>query len=386
MNMIQSFKMAFSAILGNKMRSFLTMLGIIIGVFAVVVLVSIVQGATNSVMSQLQGMGTNLLSVAVTGNRTALEYDDLDVLLDMEGISACAPNISGNVTLRGNGETLYKQLYGANDQYLKAMEYELLDGRDINQTDMDNRFQVAVIGVDIADDIFGYRDVVGETLRINGHSYKVVGILEEVADSMFSSPNELVIIPFQTAERLLQMRSIRSITILVQDSDRVPEMKSLVETEVERLVGEDNYSVSSSQELLNTMNDAFDTLTLMMGGVAGISLLVGGIGIMNIMLVSVTERTREIGIRKAIGAKRRAILSQFLIEAIVVTLIGGIIALGFSHIALIILGNFMGIALSMSAETIALGVGFCLVIGLVFGVYPANKASKLNPIEALRHE
>ncbi len=386
MSILQSFKMAFSAILGNKMRSFLTMLGIIIGVFAVVVLVSIVQGATGSVTSQLQSMGTNRLTVQITGMRTTFTYDDAEEMGEIEGIADCAPVISSSVTMRANGETYTTTLYGTNEHYLVSQEYELSAGRNLNQTDLDNRFQVVVIATDIADELFGYRDVVGENLRINGATYKIVGVIEEQAESMLGSANDYAIIPFATATRLFKTDSIRQVIMTAANGDDVPALKTQIEQFVEKKVGEDNYRVSSSQELLDTMNEAIGTLTLMLGGVAGISLLVGGIGIMNIMLVSVTERTREIGIRKAIGAKRRNILTQFLIEAIVVTILGGIIALGLSYVALIVLGDYMGIEMAMSPDTISLGISFCLVIGVVFGVYPANKASKLNPIEALRHE
>lgn len=387
MKITQSFKMAFSAILANKMRSFLTMLGVIIGVFAVVVLISIGEGAQNMVMEQFDGLGTNLISVQTMSYRNTMSLADMDEILEIEGVQYCAPMLNGSAYVRGNGESVANAtLYATTFDYVDAYKYDLHAGRNINLTDAENRFNVVIIGSEIADEIFGYQDVVGEKIRINGTPFKIVGVFEEQEESLMGTNGNTCVIPITVGERMLQTKDIRMALVATDEGADVNKVKSEVEKLVKQKVGEDNYYVQSSQEMLSIMDTMMGTLTGMLGGIAAISLLVGGIGIMNIMLVSVTERTREIGIRKAIGAKRSNILTQFLIEAIVITVIGGILSLVLSYVTLIFVGDAMGTDVSMSTNTMMLGIIFCIVIGLVFGVYPANKASKMNPIEALRYE
>lgn len=386
MKITQSFKMALAAIFSNKMRSFLTMLGVIIGVFAVVVLISIGQGATNSILSEFDSLGTNLISVSVFSSRHSVDISEAEAFRDLEGIEYSAPVMSGRSDIRRGGESLNVSVNGTNEDYVLANKLALSSGRNLNRTDMENRFNVAVIGYDIADELFGYQDVVGETIRIKGSSFQIIGVIEKQAESIMGSNNAMCLIPASVGERLLQMRGISEIMLAAEEGADVMQVKSTAEGVLLDLVGEDNYYIYSAQEMLDIVDSTMATMTVMLGGIAAISLLVGGIGIMNIMLVSVTERTREIGIRKAIGAKRRNILSQFLIEAVVITVMGGLIAILLSHITLILVGDAMNVDMAMSPQTVTLGIGFCVFIGLLFGVYPANKASKLNPIDALRHE
>lgn len=386
MKITQSFKMALAAIFSNKMRSFLTMLGVIIGVFAVVVLISIGQGATNSILSEFDSLGTNLISVSVFSSRHSVDISEAESFRDLEGIEYSAPVMSGRSDVRHGGESLNVSINGTNEDFLPANKIELSSGRNLNRTDMENRFNVAVIGYDIADELFGYQDVVGESIRIKGMSFQIIGVVEKQAESIMGSNNAMCLIPASVGERLLQMRGISEIVLAAEEDADVMQVKSTAEAMLLDLVGEDNYYIYSAQEMLDIVDSTMATMTVMLGGIAAISLLVGGIGIMNIMLVSVTERTREIGIRKAIGAKRRNILSQFLIEAVVITVMGGLIAIALSHITLILVGDAMNVDMAMSPQTVTLGIGFCVFIGLLFGVYPANKASKLNPIDALRHE
>ena len=389
MKWVQTWKMAFASIFSNKMRSFLTMLGIIIGVLAVTLLVSVVQGATGQVTSQIASMGSNLLTVSVTDTRVNLyiTMDDLDALQGKEGVALTAPIVTTNAEVAGNGESQTASVQGVTPNYFSITDLNVQTGRLLGQTDIDNRTDVALIGTDLAETLFDTSDVVGQTMTIGERTFTIVGLLEEQGSSLTGSQDERVLIPFTTAQRMTQNTQITAFYASAESSDTVTQAQNALNRFMYAALGdEDSYTIYNQSALLEAMDEVLGTMSLLLGGIAGISLLVGGIGIMNIMLVSVTERTREIGIRKAIGAQRSDILIQFLIEAIVLSLLGGLIGLALGMMGAALLSAYMGMTIQVSLGIAAIAIGFSVLVGVVFGVYPAAKASRLHPIEALRYE
>ena len=391
----QSFKMAVKAIAGNKMRSFLTILGVVIGVVAIVVLVSIGQGANSSVVESIEGMGTNLITANINARRmNPIDLDSLNELAQNEAISYVAPisTVSGTVKA---GATTYDDgvVQGTTPGYESIRNWTVAEGRFLQQPDIDNRSFVAVIGSEAATEMYGTTHAVGETFSLNGYTITVVGVLAEVGSSASGSNDNQILIPFTLAQRLSNQTSISSFYVSAVSSSQVAQAQAVVESYLEKAFANYNtnsfgtqYSVFNQSEMLSTLSETTNTLTLMLGGIAAISLLVGGIGIMNIMLVSVSERTREIGIRKAIGAARGNILMQFLIESLVVSLMGGVLGLAISVAAVNALAPVLQMTLTIPVNVAWMAIGFSVFIGVVFGMYPANKASKLRPIEALRYE
>jgi len=387
--------MALKAIGGNKMRSFLTVLGVVIGVVAIVVLVSIGQGANSSVVESIEGMGTNLITATVTARRmNPVDMEGLNELMQNPFIAHVAPlaGVSGTVKA-GNATYDEGAVQGTTPGYEEIRGWKVAEGRFIKQPDVDNRSFVAVIGAEAAEEMYGTTHAVGETFSLSGYTMTVVGVLEENGESSSGSNDNMIIIPFSLAQRLSNSTSISSFYVSAASSDAVQMAQAAVENYLEKAF--ENYTASSwgtqyrvynQTEMLDTLSETTATLTLMLGGIAGISLLVGGIGIMNIMLVSVSERTREIGIRKAIGAARGNILMQFLIEALVVSLMGGVLGLLISMAAVHFLGPVLDMTLTIPVNVAWLAIGFSVFIGVVFGMYPASKASKLKPIEALHYE
>ena len=389
---MQSVQMAFKSILSSKMRSFLTMLGIIIGVLAIVVLVSIAQGTSASVTSQIEKLGTNLLTVNLQIRRNnPVTLSRLDELAQLDGIAYVAPSLSSSGTVKA-GLVQYEDgsLMATTPGMASIRNYTLEQGRFVTAPDVDNRSFVAVIGQEVAKELFGNTHAVDETFTYLGYTFTVVGVLAPIGSSMLGSGDNLIILPFTLGERLFSRKGISSFYVSANSGDTVAQaetaIKGFMDDLLRKVSTSTTYSVYNQTSMLETLGDTTAILTLMLGGIAAISLLVGGIGIMNIMLVSVSERTREIGIRKAIGASRVNILSQFLVEALVISLLGGLIGLGLSVVLINLLTRLLGISLIVSPAVAALAVGFSLVIGVVFGVYPANKASKLRPVDALRHE
>jgi putative ABC transport system permease protein len=391
----QSFKMAVKAIAGNKMRSFLTILGVVIGVVAIVVLVSIGQGANSSVVESIEGMGTNLITANINARRmNPIDLDSLNELAQNEAISYVAPIASVSGTVKA-GTTTYDDgvVQGTTPGYESIRNWTVAEGRFLQQPDIDNRSFVAVIGSEAATEMYGTTHAVGETFSLNGYTITVVGVLEAVGSSASGSNDNQILIPFTLAQRLSNQTSISSFYVSAASSAQVEQAQAAVESYLEKAFENYNtrsfgtqYSVFNQTEMLSTLNETTNTLTLMLGGIAAISLLVGGIGIMNIMLVSVSERTREIGIRKAIGAARGNILTQFLIESLVVSLMGGLLGLAISVVAVKALAPVLQMTLTIPVNVAWMAIGFSVFIGVVFGMYPANKASKLRPIQALHYE
>ncbi len=390
MNFKMAIKLALKGIVGNKMRTFLTMLGIIIGVSAVIILVSVVQGTTESVTENIESMGTNLLTVSIRGRGAAssLTYDEVKELANKDGVDGAAPIVNGNVTAKYETKTMDVSLEGADENYQSVRNHKVQRGRFVLPLDIEYRQKIIVIGSEVVKELFGSEDPMGKIVQLDGLNFTVVGVLEEKGSSMGGSNDEKILMPITTAQRFLKSEGIRSVYIQAES----PELVNSVNVQVEQYLlkkfkNDDNaYNIFNQSEMLSTVNQVTQSMALMLGGIAAISLLVGGIGIMNIMLVTVTERTREIGIRKAIGARRKDILSQFLIESAVISGMGGIMG-----VLVGIGGNkLLTLAVGMNTKTtfsvLLLALSFSLVVGMFFGIYPANKASKLKPVDALRFE
>lgn len=400
---MQTGKMAWNAVCANKMRTFLTMLGIIIGVAALIILVSLADGAGNSVASQISQMGSNYLSAWISDNKeNPLKLQEFMEIFTVEEFAQAAPVGRGSVTAKTGYASGTINVYGTSSGYFSIMDMELYAGRILKQTDLENRSYVIVLSYDTAVEFFGRADVAGERLSLDGKSFLVVGVLSEESVSPSSAmaikssddSSESVVlegyIPYPSLAQM--MDNVLEITQFYVSSADEQSMEAAEAKLEEILLGrfaddEDAFSIQNQSEVMEAMEQADKTMSMMLGGIAAISLFVGGIGIMNIMLVSVTERTKEIGIRKAIGAGKGSIMLQFLMEAVFVSLSGCLIGIVSSWIALQLIGSIMGSALSvsMNSNVVLLSVMFSGLIGVVFGLYPANKAANKKPIDALRY-
>lgn len=399
----QTWKMALDGVLANKMRTFLTMLGIIIGVSALVILVSIADGATNSVSDSISSIGTNYLTVNISDNKeNPLKINEFYELLDDKTIEDAAPISRTSVTAKSGYTNGTMNIYATNGSYMNIMELDLSAGRFLKNTDIDNNSYVIVISADTATEFFGHINAEGESISLGGKSFKVVGVLAEdesntttvvSSDSDDDSTENVTLegyIPYTTLSKIGNTSSeITQFYVSSTDEDTLDNTEAALEQIMLKRLNndEDAYSIQSMSDVMEAMQEVNNTLSLMLGGIAAISLLVGGIGIMNIMLVSVTERTREIGIRKAIGATRGSIMGQFLMEAVIVSISGCIIGIGFSWLALKIISRIMntGISFQMNKTVVLIAVLFSAFIGIIFGIYPASKASAKKPIDALRY-
>ena len=396
MRISQLFKIALYSVWSNKIRSFLTMLGIIIGISSVIILVGMGQGAEKEISDQISSLGTNLITVSLTKTAT-IDDGDLKELKSKPGIKAISPQVSSsNVNIKAGSKTSTTSIEASNESYAEVKSYTLSSGRFITARDVKNRYNVLVIGTETASNIFGTTNVVGETMYVSGIQFKIVGVLKSAGTSTTGSSDDKIILPISTAQRLLKSSNIKTYYIEAKSQAEVDTAMSYLKMFLNKKYGLNNlaistttdtyYRVLSQTSLLTTATSTTKSMSNMLSGVAAISLLVGGIGIMNIMLVSVIERTKEIGTRKAIGAKRRTILTQFLIEAAIVSGLGGLLGVLIGYLGAYVGKTFFATSIVISSNVVISAFAFSVVVGLVFGIYPADKASKLNPIDALRYE
>jgi putative ABC transport system permease protein len=392
--------LALSRLSTGKLRTALTMLGIIIGVASVVALVSVAQGATAGISRQLQSLGTNLLTVSpgfsrtgatrgAIGSATTLTIADATSLATLDGVAASAPEITTNKLIVAGAQNETARVVGTTPGYLTVFAYDMWVGSFLNEASVDHNLRVAVIGATTADNLSLTEASIGSTIYVGGLPFELIGITQPKGGS--TNTDDQVIIPLSTAHELfVGSASVSAIGISAASADQIDtvstEITATLESRHNITTGVDDFTIANQAQLLGTVSGVSDVLTLLLAGIASISLLVGGIGIMNIMLVSVRERTREIGIRKAIGATGRDILSQFLVEALALSLAGGLIGIGVGVVASFAIGLYAGWGFIFNPVTVVIAVGFSLIVGIVFGVWPASQAARLDPVVALRYE
>ncbi|GAB6174177.1 ABC transporter permease [Paradesulfitobacterium aromaticivorans] len=407
MNFLESVRVSLRALRANKLRSILTMLGIIIGVSAVIAMVGIANGATAQITSQIQGLGSNLLIVSPgqassggvrggAGSANSLTMDDIPKIEAAMGsaVKAVAPSAGQSVqVVYGSGNTS-TTVTGTTADYAAIRSVSTERGRFLTQADVDQYARVAVLGPTVVQNLMGSpdADIVGKIIKLKNVPFQVIGVTASQGSSGFQNNDDMIFVPITTAQaRLIGNKYVRQIFIEAASADMMQTAQDEVAMALRQAhkiqAGQpDDFSIMNQAEVLQTMQGVTQTMTMLLGGIAAISLLVGGIGIMNIMLVSVTERTREIGIRKAIGAKGRDILMQFLIEAVVLSILGGGIGIILGWGGSTLIGKMLNMAASVSASSVLMAFAFSAAIGIVFGVFPARKAAGMDPIDALRYE
>jgi len=404
-NFFESIRVSLRALRANKLRSALTMLGMIIGVAAVIAMVGIGNGATASITSQIQGLGSNLLTISSgqsntggvkggAGSSTTLTMMDATKIQVGAAVKAVAPVASTNAqVVIGSGNTS-TSITGTTPDYATIKSVTVTSGRYITQEDVDSNARVAVLGPTVVTNLFGdaNADVIGKVIKINNVPFQVIGVTTATGSTGFQSSDDMITGPISTVQaRLIGKKSVRSILVSASSADLMQTAQDEITAALHKAhkiqPGKtDDFTVQNQADTLATMTGITQTLTMLLGGIAGISLLVGGIGIMNIMLVSVTERTREIGIRKAIGAKSMDILLQFLIEAVVLSVLGGGIGIALGYGGSSLAGKALKLSTTISLTSVLVAFCFSAAIGIIFGVFPARKAAAMDPIDALRYE
>ncbi|MEK7133208.1 MAG: ABC transporter permease [Patescibacteria group bacterium] len=399
------FQETYTALSANKARSGLTILGIIIGIGSVIAMISIGQGASGQIQSSIEGLGSNLLTVLpgvvqpgrgiVSSGRGAaqtLENKDIDILKQITGVAYVSPELQRRFQITSTGgNNTNSTIIGVWPEYQQVRNVSVENGSFIAENQLRSMGRVAVLGPTVAKDLFADSDPFGKTIRINKINFKVIGVLASKGSAGFFNPDDTVFVPLTTMQKILAGADFLStIAISVEDKNLMPQVQeeAIAALAVQHRVDLQNpdFSIVSQADIIGTLTQVTDTFTIFLAAVAGISLLVGGIGIMNMMLTTVTERTREIGLRKAIGAKKKDISFQFLTEAVTLTFLGGAAGVLLGWVISVAVSSFAGIATQVSWTAIALAFGVSAAIGIIFGYYPARRAASLNPIEALRYE
>jgi putative ABC transport system permease protein len=392
MTALELIRLAFGRLRTSRLRAALTMLGVIIGVASVVALVGVGQGTTANITSRLAGLGTNLLTINPRNGSQGLTLDDVAAIARVDGVAAVAPELQTSATVAVGTKNTTTSLIGTSSSYAFVRAYDVWQGTFLTDPTADQNLRVAVLGSTVADDLGLDASAVGTQVTIDGLPFQVIGITQPKGGSGFADPDDQVMVPVGVVRKyFVAGDTVRTVGVSVGSVDRMADVKTTIESLLRdrhalAATADDDFSILDQSQLLETANSIAGTLALLLGGIASISLIVGGIGIMNIMLVSVRERTREIGIRKAVGARSRDILAQFLIEALTLSVLGGLIGI------LVGLGVSAGIArlagwtFVLSPTVVAVALLFSLAVGVIFGVWPARQAARLDPISALRWE
>jgi len=397
MDILEAAQSALTAIFANRMRSFLTVLGIVIGVGSIILLISLISGLKTYITSQIQGLGSNLLFVipgriggarspgGVQANRLVLS-DAINLRTKLAGEAEISAAIQRNSTLKfGNKIDRGVAVFGVESNYPKILlAIKLTEGRFFKESEAQSARKVAVVGKTVKENLFGQGKTLGQVIDIGGLKYTVIGSLGPRGSVFGIDADNAIYLPFPTAQRQFGIQNLNTIYISALKAEDVKDVQNKAISIMKKRLSEDEFSVNSQEQVLSTISQITSVLTLALGGIAAISLIVGGIGIMNIMLVSVTERTREIGLRKAVGARPKDIRNQFLIEAMVLSGLGGIIGIAVGVGISLIIGRFF--TTTVPLWSVGLSFGFSMLVGVIFGVAPAIRAAKLDPIEALRHE
>lgn len=400
----ESFLMAWASLVANKLRSLLTMLGIIIGVAAVIALVSIGNGVKQDIEDSISSLGSNLLVVLPGAPRTpgvrpsqgsmkSLKISDYEAIAKLEGVKAASPMTNGSYVVIYQNKNWTTSVAGVNANFQDVNNWTMTSGRFFSDKNVQNRERVAVVGQTVVKNLFADEDPVGKEIRVKNIPFRVIGVLKSKGNgTMGNDQDDTVLIPYTTSmERVEGIDYLRMVYVVAKDDEGIDRLQADIENllRVRHNIKDtnlDDFNIQNMKSIMETVAQTTGTFTLFLGAVAAISLVVGGIGIMNIMLVSVTERTREIGVRKALGATYSVIVTQFLIEAIVISLMGGFIGIAFGIGASKVIGMVSGMSTVVSVPTIIMSFAFSMAIGLIFGIYPARKAAKLNPIDALHYE
>ena len=400
----ESFLMAWASLIANKLRSLLTMLGIIIGVAAVIALVSIGNGVKQDIEDSISSLGSNLLVVMPGAPRTpgvrpsagsmkTLKVSDYEAIAKLDGVKAASPMTNGSYVVIYQNKNWTTSVSGVNANFLDVNNWTMTSGRFFSDKNVQNRERVAVVGQTVVKNLFADEDPVGKEIRVKNIPFRVICVLKSKGNgTMGNDQDDTVLIPYTTSmERVEGIDYLRMVYVVAKDDEGIDRLQADIENllRVRHNIKDtnlDDFNIQNMKSIMETVAQTTGTFTLFLGAVAAISLVVGGIGIMNIMLVSVTERTREIGVRKALGATYSVIVTQFLIEAVVISLMGGFIGIAFGIGASKVIGMVSGMSTVVSVPTIIMSFAFSMAIGLIFGIYPARKAAKLNPIDALHYE